>query len=62
MTMKTEFKESVIRVNTVDIAVNILIRTIFEKIVSSFLNEEIIVPNRIINSRADFNKLTFTLK
>jgi large conductance mechanosensitive channel protein len=60
--MKTEFKESAIKVNTVDMAVNILIRAIFGKIVSSFLNKEIIAPNRIINSGADFNKLTFTLK
>ena len=62
MSMKTEFKESVIKVNTVDIAVDILIRAIFGKIFSSFFNEELIVPNRIINSGEDFNKLTFTLK
>jgi len=36
MSMKTEFKESAIKVNTVDIAVDILIQATFGKIVSLF--------------------------
>jgi len=36
MSMKTEFKESAIKVNIVDIAVDIIIRATFGKIVSSF--------------------------
>ena len=50
MSMMTGFKESTIKVDTVDIAADMLIELHLERSFPHFSHKEIIFPNRIINS------------
>lgn len=62
MSMVTEFKEFAIKGNAVDMAIGIVIGVAFGKILSSFVNDVVMLPISLLIVRVDFNKLAFTLK
>lgn len=62
MSMITEFKESVIRGNVMDLAIGVIIAIAFGKIVSSFVADVVMPPIGVLLGGIDFRDLAFTVQ
>ncbi len=62
MSVISEFRESAIRGNVIDLAVGVVIGTAFGKIVNSLVNDVVMPPLGILINGVDFKALALTLK
>lgn len=62
MSIKTEFKEFIMRGNVVDLAVGMIVGTAFSGIVKSLVDDVIMPPIGLILGGVDFSNLFITIK